>query len=1170
MRIPISWKIGLLATIPVITTAFIAGKIVYDRSMDLLYFHEEVDLRDETRLRGATIQSHIVTLRQDVLTLASSPVIRTMVESWEATPEDGSGRPTPLSEQSAPGGAAAGNAASRDEAGDCLRTQVRMEFERAATHASRKGASERVKYKPYLRIRLVDAKGREQLRLERASPNGTDGFRVFSFAETEGSTNAAAAPAFEVSETDYFQQAERLETDPPAAPAAGAARAYLSEVGLEPGTESAEARQAVMHAWVPLFSLRGAFAGLVVIDLDFDLVSREISGSARHLVYVTNSDGHFLVHPERNKEFVWLRSNVASETDEQPTCRIQHQVQFANLKPRENDTLASFVESYDPKKFHADRMVPTFGGFDRPELEYRGWKISDHDSPFRPRQDAFCLAVIQKPAGMAQATWVDLAERIDALKAELPDLRASPPDVVESEAAFPIAMASRERMYGKIFDVLAEDYGADFRDRYVKYIADCETFAAYFFRLYFDPSDADRYLGMVMAFSYEEMEAELADTRRAIIWSVVILTALVGAVAVAFSQLLSRRIVRINKAADQIAAGDFDVSLPAGANDELGDLARGFRYMINEVRERESQVRRTNEQLEQLNEKLEQRVSERTAELQKAMIELRAAWAKAQELSQAKDAFLASVSHELRNPLNQVTGFCQLLEMTPLDDAQRGDLGKIRAAADRLLALINDILDYQKIIMGGITLEPEDHEVVKILGEVEEAGRIPAEINRNRLQVDCGEGSGSFFADKRRVVQILVNLVSNACKFTSEGNVWLRARRESDNGNQWIVFTVKDTGRGMTDEEQLKLFTPFTKLSASQGNRTGTGLGLVISKGFCELMRGDIRVVSEYGKGTTFQVRLPARPEDEIPLNDEVGDDSGAALPEVAAKVPVPDLAALSVPETPATEAHSPRSPLNRTVLVIDDDPAVREMMQRYLSHRGFHVVTADGGRKGIEMARSLQPAVITLDVMMPELDGWGVLAALKTDEQTSSIPVIMVTITNNKERGQFLGAEEFLSKPVDWKRLAAVLARYADNDRDRNIMIVEDEASTREILRRSLERDGWTVTEAEHGAQALELLEHEAPAAIILDLMMPVLDGFEFIERYSQKTDRPSIPIIVLTAMDPTPAERERLSGMTVRVLQKGSYSLEELLKEIHRRVDYHVRVEHSTLDGGECQAGG
>jgi CheY-like chemotaxis protein len=257
----------------------------------------------------------------------------------------------------------------------------------------------------------------------------------------------------------------------------------------------------------------------------------------------------------------------------------------------------------------------------------------------------------------------------------------------------------------------------------------------------------------------------------------------------------------------------------------------------------------------------------------------------------------------------------------------------------------------------------------------------------------------------------------------------------------------------------------------------------------------------------------------------------------------------------------------NQTVLVIDDDPAVREMMQRYLTSRGFQVVTADGGRHGIKKAKELQPAVITLDVMMPELDGWAVLAALKTDEQTSSIPVIMVTITDNKERGQFLGAEEFLSKPVDWKRLAAVLARYTGNKRDRSIMIVEDEASTREILRRSLERDGWSVVEAEHGAQALDLLKHEEPAAIILDLMMPVLDGFEFIEQYSQQAKRP-IPIVVLTAMDPTPEERDRLSGMTVRVLQKGSYSLDELLEEIHRRVNYHVRVDQSKLDGGECNA--
>ncbi|MFV1967840.1 MAG: response regulator [Pirellulaceae bacterium] len=1171
MRIPISWKIGLLATIPVVTVACIVGMIVYDRSMALLYAHEEVDLRDETRLRGATIKSQIATLGQDVLTLASSPAIRTLVEACDAHAQTEPPGPHPLADSRAGERTPAHGldvpnlpTGKEGETANGLRDAVEAVFWRASRYPSEKRGPESVKYKPYLRIRYIDSNGLEQFRLARTrDERQRDGFRSIAFRELRGPTSPSGFDRYDVSGSDFFQRALQVAEDHKASKEVSFVRTHLSDIHLVVREETdAAPRQAVMHAWVPLFSLRGAFAGLVIIDLDFNLVAAEISGSARHLVYVTNRRGDFLVHPNRAKEFVWLRPRDASNGDSPLTCRIQDQVQFANLKPRENEKLSTFVESYDTAKFPYDRLVPTFGGFERPELEHRGWQISNQDHPFRPQEDAFYLAVIRKPPRVDQATWVQLARRIDAMKAQLSDLRASPPNVVESRTSFPISMASRQRMDDEVFAVLGKDYGADFDDRYVKYVCDCESFAAYFFRIYFDPSEADRYIGMVMAFSYEEMEMELSDTRRAIIWSVVVLTVLVGAVAVTFSQLLSRRIVRINKAAEQIAEGDFNVSLPVGGNDELGDLARGFRYMMDEVRERESQVRRTNEQLEQLNERLEQRVSERTAELEKAMIELRTAWAKAQELSQAKDAFLASVSHELRNPLNQVTGFCQLLEMTSLDDAQRDDLGKIRTAADRLLALINDILDYQKIVMGGITLEPEELQVADVLREVGEAARMPAEANRNQLEMVCADDTGTFFADKRRVIQILVNLASNACKFTTEGNVRISAEREAGSGNQWVAFTVEDTGRGITEEEQSKLFIPFTKLSAKQGNRTGTGLGLVISKGFCELMRGDIHVTSTYGQGATFRVRLPVGSDDRIPLAGTTEHATRWCAAPAAIQDPLEPVSQ----EAAISSRDASSAPRDRTVLVIDDDPAVREMMQRFLSNRGFHVVAADGGLRGIEMAREVQPAVITLDVMMPELDGWGVLAALKTDETTSSIPVIMVTVSDNKERGQFLGAEEFLSKPVDWKRLAAALARHAGNQRGRSIMIVEDDATAREILRRSLERDGWSVVEAEHGARALELLEHEEPAAIILDLMMPVLDGFEFIEQYSMMAERPSIPIVVLTATDPTPQERERLSGMTVRVLQKGSYSLNALLEEIHRRVDYHVRTDGSRLEGGEC----
>ena len=245
-----------------------------------------------------------------------------------------------------------------------------------------------------------------------------------------------------------------------------------------------------------------------------------------------------------------------------------------------------------------------------------------------------------------------------------------------------------------------------------------------------------------------------------------------------------------------------------------------------------------------------------------------------------------------------------------------------------------------------------------------------------------------------------------------------------------------------------------------------------------------------------------------------------------------------------------------RMVLVIDDDPAVREMMQRHLSSRGFQVVTASGGMEGIEMAKRLRPAVITLDAVMPGLDGWAVLAALKTDSETSSIPVVMVTITDDKDRARALGATAYLPKPINWEELSSALAKYTGDKRDRVILVVDDDPSTREILNRSLTRDGWSVVEAENGEEALEMMADYPPAAIILDLMMPVIDGFEFVAKYSQLGEWLSIPVLVLTAKDPTLEERQRLEGLVVRVLRKGDYTQEELLSEIHRRVDKHIKT--------------
>lgn len=682
-----------------------------------------------------------------------------------------------------------------------------------------------------------------------------------------------------------------------------------------------------------------------------------------------------------------------------------------------------------------------------------------------------------------------------------------------------------------------------------------------------------RYFGLAQAAFKEEMEADVDAEMTSLLWCAGGFVLLAAVLASACSLIFTRPLKQITATAQAVAEMDIDTvsrddswrnrvseiveRLPVKRRDEIGVLARAFRQMLDEVAE-------SHERLRHLNADLDRRVRERTKELELANAELTAARDKAHELSRAKDAFLASVSHELRNPLNQVSGFCQLLELTDLDDEQLADVQKIRLAGSQLLTLINDILDYQKIIMGGITLEPEELQVSKLVKEVGDAMEFPARDNGNRLEIHCGDDVGNLYADEQRVRQILLNLVGNACKLTQNGTVRLQATREQNGDAGVIRFDVQDTGRGMTAEEQAKLFRPFTKLAAKQGNRSGTGLGLVICKGFCDMMHGAITVKSEFGKGSTFTVRLPVdtiqgravQPAAETaqaatPSSDELAEEAATM-----AEPPQPRAAVAKRPR-PVGTAGPLSADSARVVLVVDDDPGVRELMNRYLETQGFHVLTAATGIEGLEMAKRLHPAVITLDAVMPGLDGWAVLAALRTDPETSRIPVVMVTITDDEQRSYSLGAAEFVSKPVDWEKLTRVLSKYTGNKRDRSVLVVDDEPRAREILRRNLERDGWEVLEAEHGKAALELLATEQPAVILLDLMMPVMDGFEFLASYCQLAEWLSIPVVVVSAKDPSPEELDRLDGHVVRVLRKGQYSNEDLLREIHRRVDKHLKSE-------------
>jgi signal transduction histidine kinase/DNA-binding response OmpR family regulator len=552
---------------------------------------------------------------------------------------------------------------------------------------------------------------------------------------------------------------------------------------------------------------------------------------------------------------------------------------------------------------------------------------------------------------------------------------------------------------------------------------------------------------------------------------------------------------------------------------------------------------------------LERRVEERTAELERANQELtKSEWElaiardQALEASRAKSVFLANMSHELRTPMNAIIGYSEMLEEEAQERGEQefvSDLQKILSAGHHLLTLINSILDLSKIEAGKMDLYVEPFQVETVVADVVSTIRPLVQKNGNELQVSVDEAVGTMRADLTKLRQSLFNLLSNASKFTRQGSITLTVERQMLDGVDSITFAVRDSGIGMTPEELSKLFQAFSQAHASTSQEFGgTGLGLVITRQFCQLMGGDVSVESESGKGTTFTIRLPA----------VVSDQSIASVPENAQTEPAPRPLESRPGPAPVGGAQS----LGR-ILVIDDDPSVGDLVQRFLGKEGFHVVTAAGGEEGLRLAAEIHPDIITLDALMPGMDGWTVLSRLKADAELAAVPVIMLTMLDDKTLGFSLGASEFLTKPIHRDVLVATVQRFCARPTDR-VLVVEDDALTRDLIRRLLESEGFQVAEAVNGRVALEEVAKSEPSLILLDLLMPEMDGLEFLTEFGRQERWRSIPVVVVTAKDIGVADRDRLNGYVEGILQKGAFSHEEFMDKLRELVAGSRRSDITT----------
>jgi signal transduction histidine kinase/DNA-binding response OmpR family regulator len=507
----------------------------------------------------------------------------------------------------------------------------------------------------------------------------------------------------------------------------------------------------------------------------------------------------------------------------------------------------------------------------------------------------------------------------------------------------------------------------------------------------------------------------------------------------------------------------------------------------------------------------------------------------AESANHAKSQFLANMSHELRTPLNAILGYSQMLEEEAEEDGYGQilpDLQKIQTAGKHLLTLINEILDLSKIEAGRMELYLEEFDLDALLDEVVSTTQPLAKNNGNKIDIHRSGRLGQVRSDATKLRQILLNLISNATKFTKNGHISVYTSSDKVGDRDWFTFEIQDSGIGMTAEQLKRLFQPFSQADGSTTRKYGgTGLGLAITKRFCEMLGGDISVVSKAGHGTTFSVRLPA-------IVRETGNISRSANQTLNK----------SLLHNATTKQHE----TDKTVLVIDDDPDILNMIKFYLNNEGFHVVTANDGHTGLQLAREIRPDIITLDVMMPGVDGWTVLKQLKEDPQLQNIPVTMLTTLDEEGLGFALGADDYLFKPIDLELFSAKIQQWVNRKPPSPILLVTDDSNLQHIMCDTLQRQGYGVCEVQGRDTALQAARDTVPSIIVVDLTSPTVQSVELIVALHDDKSLRSIPLIALTSDDDHELEALPVASAEQKILLLKRAQMDQLLQQIQELLQH------------------